>query len=346
MNVKNDDNKNMAHKFDDALNCLDSNLKQNVMYIPSYIKEQAQEIRLRVNRPISIYCANKMYYLTVNKQLSTTISNGKMVICTKEDIKNTFQNICRYSVYSFQNEIVNGFVTISGGHRVGICGTAVYNRDKIENIKDISSINIRIARQVFGCATDLIEKIGTSGKGVLLCGSPSCGKTTVLRDMARQLSVKYAKKVAVVDERGEIAGTYLGVSQNDLGQSDILDGYKKGEGILQAVRSLSPDIVICDEVGTTQDIKAIEQGLNTGVSVIATIHASSAEELLKKPQGIALLESGAFEYAVFFKGREQVGQISQIMKVEDLLNGANNRSNNDSVSSNLYRLCNFQTINK
>ncbi len=338
------ENKNTKSKFDEVIKELDEKTFKKICNIPSRIKEEAQEIRLRVNRPIAIYCANKMYYLTEHNEVVSTIYNGKMSKCTQENINATFQHICKYSIYSYQNEIKNGFITMSGGHRVGICGTAIYKGDKIENIKDISSINIRIAREVVGCSNKVIKNIGTNFKGLLVCGPPSCGKTTVLRDLALTLSQTYDKKVAVIDERGEISGTHLGLSQNDLGQSDVLNGYKKGEGILQAVRCLSPEIVICDEVGASEDIEAITQGLNAGVSIIASIHANNKHELLNKPQGIKLLNTNAFENILFFKGREQIGEIKEILSLKELLSDENSRSNSVSKLCDFDKHCSISKI--
>lgn len=340
------DNENMAARFDSAACALCNNLYLKVKGLPSEIKAQAQEIRLRVNRPLAVYCKSKMYYITTDGKAVTAIYNGKMAICTKKDISDSFRNICGYSVYSYQSEIVNGFITMSGGHRAGICGTAVYGGGKIENIKNISSINIRIARQIFGSADMLINKIGTDFNGLLLCGAPSCGKTTVLRDFARQLSVRFGLKVAVVDERGEIGGTHLGICRNDLGQSDVLDGYKKGEGIMQALRCLSPDVIICDEAGTGDDVRAIEEGVNAGVKIAASIHASGREELMLRPQAKALLSTGAFDRIVFFKGKEQAGEIKEIINTEELLNGTHSRSRYNSNYLDMGRLCSVTAVNR
>ena len=260
-----------------------------------------------------------------------------MLIVTPKDVSDTFQSICGYSVYSHQNEIKHGFLTMQGGHRAGLCGTAVYQNGTLSNIRDVSSINIRIARQISGAADKLLEMMNGDFGGLLLCGAPSCGKTTILRDLSRQLSNTYMKKVAVVDERGELAGTCSGVYQNDLGQSDILDGYSKGEGILQAVRCLSPEIIICDEAGTTDDVRAIEQGLNAGVSMIASIHASTRAELLGRVQGRRLLQSGAFEHVAFLKGREQPGEIREYIETEALFHAA------DTVGNGHYH---FRSVNR
>lgn len=307
-----------ARRFDSAAKGLCNGLFASISALPDTIKAQAQEIRIRVNRPVAIYCTNKMYYLTEDGRPVTTFVNGKIRNVTQQEVLETFQNLCGYSVYSHQKEIQNGFLTIRGGHRAGICGTAVYKDRALTNIRDVSSVNIRIARQVDGAADPLLEALGTDFKGLLLCGAPACGKTTVLRDLARQLTDTGQKKVCVIDERGELAGTYAGVCQNDLGQSDILNGYTKGEGIMQALRCLSPDIIICDEAGSSEDVQAIAQGVNAGVSIVASIHAATPQELLARSQGRMLLKTGAFESVVFFKGRQKPGEMKEIKKTKEL----------------------------
>lgn len=326
-----------SQRFDKAAKGLCPRLHAYISALPDSIKSQAQEIRIRTGRPVAVYCTNKMYYLLADGVPVTAFTNGRMLIASQKDITDTFQSICGYSVYSHQNEIKNGFLTMQGGHRAGICGTAVYQNGSLVNIRDISSINIRIARQVDGAADRLIGMLGGRFDGLLLCGAPSCGKTTVLRDLARQLSNGYGKKVAVIDERGELAGTCGGLSQNDLGQSDILDGYAKGEGILQAVRCLSPDLIICDEAGSLDDVRAIEQGLNAGVGIIASIHASTRTELLSRAQGRRLLKTGAFRHAAFFKGRQQPGELKELVETEALFHAA------DSGSGGHY---NFRRVNR
>lgn len=311
-----------SERFDMAAKGLCPRLRAAVSGLPQGIKEQAQEIRIRSGRPLAVYCVGRMYYLTAQSKPVTALCGSGMLIVTPKDVSDTFQSICGYSVYSHQNEIRHGFLTMQGGHRAGLCGTAVYQNGVLSNIRDISSINIRIARQIGGAADKLLEMMDGDFGGLLLCGAPSCGKTTILRDLSRQLSNTYMKKVAVVDERGELAGTCSGVYQNDLGQSDILDGYSKGEGILQAVRCLSPEIIICDEAGSIDDVRAIEQGLNAGVSMIASIHASTRAELMNRVQGRRLLQTGAFRHAAFLKGRQQPGEIREYIETEALFHAA------------------------
>lgn len=327
------DNLNEA-RFDSAAGGLCDKIGKYLLKLPKDIKMQAQEIRLRVNKPISICCSRGIYFLNQNGSLVCYPSADNMII-RKPDIEESFRNICCYSIYSHQNEIKNGYITIRGGHRVGISGTAVISGGIITGLRDISSINVRVAREVDGCADELLHRLkGSIASGLLLVGPPSSGKTTILRDIARQLSSGVCgdiRKVAVIDERGELAGTYAGVPQNDLGICcDVLDGYPKGIGIMQAVRSLSPEFIICDELGDNEDVSSVEEGLNSGVSIISTIHAGSIEELVKRKQALRLLLTGAFNYVAMLESHAQPGKITGIYKAGELLAKADRNRDRDS----------------
>lgn len=307
--------------FDTALSPVSRRIEPYLRRLPEEVKDRTQEIRLRVNCPVSLYTGGKNRFLT---DRGVCTPGGENIIAFREDIDETFRSLCSSSVYSHQNEIKNGYVTIRGGHRVGVCGTAVVVGGRVEGVRDISSLNIRIARQIDGAANELLRLLGEEVfRGVLIAGAPASGKTTILRDLARQLSSgarKNPRKVAVVDERGELAGTFLGEAQNDLGDCcDILDGYPKGEGIMQAIRTLSPELIVCDELGGADDAAAVEAGLNAGVGMVTTLHAGNVEELLKRGQAQSLLLTGAFQTAVLLDGRERPGKIRGIYKAGELL---------------------------
>ncbi len=310
-------------RFDSASKALSDRIRKYLNFLPHDIKNQTQELRLRVNRPVSVCCTSGIYFLTKSGRL-TCSPCGDMILAEKADIEESFRNICNYSIYSHQNEIKNGYITLSGGHRVGISGSAVFHEGAITGMRDISSVNIRIAREITGAADEIFHVLKNNvSSGLLLAGAPASGKTTILRDIARQISSGICgdiRKVTVVDERGELAGTYMGMAQNDLGVcSDVLDGYPKADGIMQAIRSLSPEFIICDELGGNDEVSAVEQGLNAGVSMISSIHAGNIEELLKRKQAIALLETGAFGSVVMLNGHDTPGKIAGIYKAGDLL---------------------------
>jgi stage III sporulation protein AA len=314
---------NSDSRFDSAAKALSDRIGKYLKSLPDEIKNQAQEIRLRVNRPVSVCCTNGIYFLSKNGRLACC-PGGDMILADKSDIEESFRNICSYSIYSHQNEIKNGYITLCGGHRVGISGTAVFHEGSVSGMRDISSVNIRIAREITGSADELFSVLNHNvASGLLIAGAPASGKTTILRDIARQLSSGICgtiKKVTVVDERGELAGTYMGMAQNDLGLcSDVLNGYPKAEGIMQAIRSLSPEFIICDELGGNDEVRAVEQGLNAGVSMISSIHAGSIDEFLKRKQAIALLETGAFGSVAMLNGQDKPGKIKGIYRAGDLL---------------------------
>lgn len=306
----------MSKRFDEASRALSDRLYKTVYKLPNELKADVQEIRIRAEKPLVLSMGRKTMFVDKAFELSESMENA--VTASFEDIVASFQNVCCYSVYSHQNEIKNGFVTMGSGHRVGLCGTAVISHGEISSVRDISSLNIRIAREIPDAAEELLQRVGSVEGGLLIVGMPCSGKTTILRDLARRISLGIGCRImrtSVVDERSELSGTYAGIARNDLGLSDILNGYSKHEGIMQALRTLSPEAIICDEIGTSADMRAIEQGINAGVSIVATIHAGSYRELLARSQGKALINSGAFRTVVILESRENAGKISELIRL-------------------------------
>ena len=232
--------------------------------------------------------------------------------------------MCNYSMYSYQKEINSGFITLKGGHRVGICGTAVYEYDKdlyIGNIKDISSMNIRINQKIDSLDEDILNVVKSNFRGIILVGSPGSGKTTILRNIAKVLSEEFSfnkknvlQKVALVDERNEFSGNYMGISQNNLGYSDILVNYNKKDAIYHSIRSLSPDIIICDELGSLEDIEAIKFGVSSGVKFILSIHAGSAEEFYKRSIAKEILKLNSFDKIIILSNTLP-GKVKKIISI-------------------------------
>lgn len=275
-------------KIKDLMFYFSENIRK-VLY-PYKMCENITEIRLRTGRSISLRIGTENILL-----------GGYSV--SKEDIEYSFKAICNYSVYTYSRELSEGFITLKGGHRVGICGTAVAENGKVSNINYISGLNFRIANERKGVADKIMADIFTKEKcGIIIAGAPLCGKTTVLRDLCRQLGNKY--KVSVVDERGEIASVYKGIPQNEIGVfTDVFDGYPKTEGILMAIRTMSPDYIFIDEIGTEEDYNAVFQSVCCGVEIIATVHASSITSLKKRDNINKLLKTGAFRYIVFLESQ-------------------------------------------
>ncbi len=306
--------------MDDLLRVVPVHIRNTLTRAVCGYAENIQELVLRSGRPVCVYVKGEEMYLTQNGCLTYIMDSQPLVISSHKDITDCFNVSCGYSVYSHLNEIKEGFLTISGGHRVGISGTAVVSNGSIVNIRDISTISLRFAREVTGCGEDVAAMLSKSNEGLLLCGSPCSGKTTVLRDVARLLSVKYKNRVAVVDSRGEISATVNGVNQMDLGMCDVMNGYPRAQGIEQAVRVLSPQYVVCDELGSDEDVSAIISGVNSGARFVSTIHASDKEELLSRKNAVSLLHTCAFKTVVFLKGRETPGEISCSYEIGEIVN--------------------------
>ncbi|MBQ8727017.1 MAG: stage III sporulation protein AA [Oscillospiraceae bacterium] len=274
---------------------------RKILY-PYEMCENITEIRLRTGRNIALRIG------------SENILIGGYIV-SKEDVEYSFKAICNYSVYSYSRELSEGFITLNGGHRVGICGTAVTENGKVNNLNYISGLNFRIANERKGVADKIMTDIFSKEKcGIIIAGAPLCGKTTVLRDLCRQLGNKY--KVSLIDERGEIASVYKGVPQNEIGDfTDVFDGYPKSEGILIAIRTMSPDYIFVDEIGTDGDYNAIFHSVSCGAEIIATAHASSVTSLKQRENINKLLKTGVFRYIVFLEsvfGKIIIKEVSDV----------------------------------
>ena len=238
--------------------------------------------------------------------------SGRTTICSEpfsaREIAEIFAEICRYSVYSFENDIARGFITLDGGHRVGICGTCVYKNGKIETIREISSLNIRIAHEITGCSDELFSCVfADKPRSLLLGGAVMSGKTTILRDLARRLSERF--RVVIIDERGEISASVKGVPSFDVGlNTDVLCGCEKSDGIIMALRTLSPEIIICDEIAN--DENALEQCAFCGTKIIASAHAGSLSELFSRPSLSKVIPF--FDCAAFLGGRGKIVEIKTL----------------------------------
>ena len=277
------------------------------------VRGNISEIRLRTGEPLSVTLPDQYIYLTENGAYTT--SADKALRVTIEDIRHTFEAVCRYSVHSCQSQINSGFVTVAGGHRAGLCGTSVYSPSgKIENLKYINSINFRIASEVRGAADEIAQSVMKNGlKSVLIFGAPCSGKTTILRDLCRQIGDKYP--VSLVDERFEIASVSGGNVNNHVGaNTDVFSGFSKTDGILTAIRVMSPRMIVCDEIGSDSDILALKQAWISGVKIAATMHSGSVRELTGSSV-YPLIACKAFEFAVFIADRH----IKRIYKSEELI---------------------------
>lgn len=306
--------------FDCAISFLSEKLYFMLKKLPDKIKNEINEICIRTNKPLVLIANGKTMFLEKSGHI-TYIFSENLCYITPEEMQFCFNRLCEFSVYSYSESITQGFITLKGGHRVGISGTAVIKNSDVTSIRDVNSLNIRIAGEFKGCADNIIKSVFSDGlKNVIIAGPPSSGKTTLLRDIARQISsarLGEYYKVAVVDERFEISPVDGGVCCCDTGpNTDVLSGFRKADGIMMALRTLSPKIIICDEIGTIEECKAIQNGLNSGVNFILSIHASAITELINKPQFNQLKKSGINAVVVLLS--DEPCEIKQIFKAGDL----------------------------
>lgn len=321
----------MCEKFNEAVSLVVSPIRENLLKISLSTKLQISEIRLRAGKPIVINVKNKFYFLSKEAKLQNSVSENT-IQSSQLDIQNTFTKMCNHSVYSYQNEIKNGFITLKGGHRVGICGTAVLDKGDVTNLRDINSLNIRVAQNVTNLSSDWTDIFSKDFTGALIVGEPASGKTTILRNLAHKFSSGVFGRltnVSVIDERNEIAASNCGISQFNLGFCDILTGYPKSVGFEHAIRTLSPEIIICDELGTKEDVKAIRKAVNSGVKIIATFHSGNIFDLINNVKARNILKTYAFDKIIFLKGKSKPGEIFKICHMEDLKDEIH-RSNNAS----------------
>lgn len=274
--------------------------------------DEATEIRMIAGKPFVIRYSDGDYYLSAKSILLQKPANS--VIVSKKLLDEAVERITKSSIYSVREEIRNGYITIEGGHRVGIAGTAVTDNGCVEFIKDISAVNIRIASEVLGAADEVIGDIVSDGivNSTLIISPPCTGKTTMLRDIARQLSyLGYA--VAIADERCEIAAMYEGKSAFDLGNlTTVLDNCPKDRAMMMLLRSMAPDVIITDEIGTERDIEAIRTIINSGVGVIATVHGRDIKQIMRRK---ALSEVAAmFDRVIILSRRCGIGTVEEIVR--------------------------------
>ncbi|MDR2074517.1 MAG: stage III sporulation protein AA [Oscillospiraceae bacterium] len=315
-----------TRSFNEVTANLSLRVREIIEPINDEIKAETCEICLRAGKNIVIETFMKSFFVGFGGEVSE-FPFEKPIINSFE-ILETLRVLCGFSVYSFQNQIKSGFITLRGGHRVGICGTAIINScGEITNISEISALNFRISRDVVGCSEKIFEKLDSNLGGVLIVGVPASGKTTILRDIARKISVTKKNnkliKTVLIDERREIAACSGGTPQRDVGLSYVLSGFPKGEGILKAIRTLAPNLVICDEIGSYADALSLKDCLNAGVEIIASAHASNTQELARSRRLREILTSGAFKRIVLLSGSSSPGIVEEIYGVEGFYAGEN-----------------------
>lgn len=256
-----------------------------------------EEIRLGCGRPL------RLRYSSVEREL--------WPVAEACDVDMVLQRACRHSVYAYTETIARGYVTVEGGHRIGICGTGVLDGGRVQNITAPSSLNIRVARQIPGCAKELIPYLRMS---TLLLGPPGSGKTTLLRDAVRLLSEQNKATVGLADERGELSATVRGISRLDIGsRTDVLVNVPKAEAVMMLLRTMNPTWIALDEITAEEDLKAIEQSSYCGVNLLATAHGSDLDDLYSRPLYRTMMQMGVFRQVVVL-GRDKSYVVKEVLE--------------------------------
>lgn len=286
-----------------------------------------EEIRLRQGRPLVLRIGQRDLGMLPDGRLSARLPESYQV--SAPDVQKTLQLLSNSSVYALEEELRHGFITVRGGHRVGLVGRAVMDKGQIKTLKQIAGLNFRIARQVIGAADGVMPHLIRLGEGrpyhTLIISPPQCGKTTLLRDIIRQMSNGVpglnwpGVNVAVVDERSEIAGCFEGIPQHDLGaRTDVLDNCPKAEGMVMVIRSMSPQVIATDEIGRERDVSAIEDILCAGITLLTTVHGQSLAELEQRPALRTLLGQRIFERYVILSRRRGAGTVEAVIDGKSL----------------------------
>ena len=288
-------------------NILPANINQAIEHL-NYAK--LCEIRLRVGKPIIVDYGGQ-YFLC---ESGITDNIGQAYICEKSMLENLLVRACENSLYAYNEELKQGYITISGGMRIGLCGQCVKDGEAIKTIKNISSVNIRIPHDVKNCSLKLLEFIAQPRVfNTLIISPPGAGKTTILRDFANQLSRLYAKNILIIDERNEIANCVNGIPQHEIGVfCDVITNCSKQFGLQNGIRSIRPDVVFTDEVANLEDIEAIHYALGCGVRLVATAHCGSIEELSRKKNFETIIKEGMFERYVVLSAEDGPGTIDGV----------------------------------
>lgn len=285
--------------FHEITSRMPKEIEETLKCLPESAVREVEEIRLRAGQNILLRCGVR------ERRLNCTVQ--------PEDLQTALNNLIQYSYYAYEEDLSRGFVTIEGGHRVGICGRVVVKQGEPAMMREISSLNIRFAKEVKGCCRKVLPEImeKTMPLNTLIVSPPGCGKTTLLRDLARELS-ENRFHVAICDERSELAGMYHARPGFDLGpRCDVLDGCEKAWGIPMLIRSMAPQVIITDEIGKPADVPAAMQCLASGVTLITSIHGACLEDVLRSSIG-SLVEKGVFKRLVYLTSSSGVGTVREV----------------------------------
>lgn len=299
MDILNEIIKYLPNSIVNPLNLLDKNILCSL-----------QEIRIKRNMPAILVISNSTYFLKNNGEI-TALPNENVIVTECKQFEEIFLKMCDYSVYSKSEGLMDGYITLSCGARVGVCSSAIYENGVLISNRDITSLSIRIPRQCLGCSIKAIDDMKDM-KSVIVAGPPNSGKTTFLRDMAYQISSGYNgffKKVTLIDSRNEFAGKIGNEFSLSVGyNTDVLTGYSKAKGIEIAIRSLSPNVIVCDEIANELEIEQIAFGFSCGVDFFLSVHGNKTDS--KMINSLMLL--GNFSHILLFDNNSFIPKITRL----------------------------------
>ena len=292
--------------MEEILSIVPSTIAEKIAAMPTHIQPLIEEIRIRIDRPLEVTARGIPYFLPY--------------IVTRKDGEQLINKLANHSFYTLEEELKRGYITIEGGHRVGLAGKVILDDGKVKAIRHLASFNIRVAREAIGIGSPLTSYLyDDQWKHTMIIGAPQTGKTTMLRDIARIISTGIPDKqvppykVGIVDERSEIAGCVHGVPQLQFGpRVDVLDSCPKAEGMMMLIRSMSPDVIVVDEIGRQEDGQAILEAVNAGISLIMTTHGQSLEEISKRPFLKEIIEMNVIDRFIELSRGEDPGLVKNI----------------------------------
>ncbi len=312
-------------------------LKTLLERLPESMQEQLEEIRIREGRPLEIGFRGQSRFMMMDGSLRQAADGAYKP--SADTCRKLLERITNYSLYAMEEELRRGFITVSGGHRIGLAGRTILDGGVVRGIRDIGAFNIRVAREVIGASAHLLPKLIDRTRktlhSTLILAPPQQGKTTLIRDIARSVSYGLwpslessgwqGRKVGIVDERSEIAACVRGIPTFDVGpRTDVMDACPKAEGMMMLVRSMSPEVLIADEIGRPEDAEAIREASHAGISIVATAHAYDLQDARGRPVLQKLLDEGAFKYVVELRRTEQ-GIMHRVVPAESVIGRASSR---------------------
>ncbi|MBO7179142.1 MAG: hypothetical protein J6V78_02265 [Clostridia bacterium] len=303
--------------FLNAISLLPKDVESFLSVINRDFMSKVNEIRFRANKPLTLNTKDGVFYCTKNGRVTVNY-NDDLYFTDERKMQEIVFSLSRRSIHTYQDMLAKGYLPLKNGCKAGVAGCAVMKNGEVYSVNAFNSVNIRISRDYVGCAKEIYEAVGENCDSFLLVGQPLSGKTTLLRDLCRTYAGQNSfepKKIVIVDERDEIASKSFGGGVDVGVHTDVLSLYPKEVGIDIALRTLSPDIIVLDEIGADDEIPEMLSGMNSGVGFIATAHGSSFKEVLSRPNIKKLVDSKVFKKAVVLKGKNSPCEVAEVIEL-------------------------------